>query len=85
VKREELLAHICNGLEAAFETPEPALIARYRALSLVLGRRVIVSPSAGEAYEALAQDIAADGSLLVLREGASATVTAAEVSVRPAE
>ncbi|MGE5596877.1 MAG: biotin--[acetyl-CoA-carboxylase] ligase, partial [Hyphomicrobiales bacterium] len=85
VEREELLARICNALEAALETPEPALVREYRARSLVLGQNVTVIPASGGGYGALAVGIAADGSLVVEHpNGSRETVTAAEVSLRPA-
>lgn len=85
VPREALLAAVCNRLEAAIETPAPALIEAYRALSLVLGRPVTITPIAGDPYPATAREIAADGSLVVERQdGVLETVTAAEVSLRPA-
>ena len=50
----------------------------------VLGRRVTVSSSAGPAYEALAEAIADDGTLIVVRDsGERLAVHAADVSVRP--
>lgn len=85
VPREDLLAAVCNRLEAAIETPVPALIEAYRAHSLVLGRSVTITPIAGDPYAAIAREIAADGSLVIEREGgALETVTAAEVSLRSA-
>ncbi len=84
VQRELLLARICNGLEAALALPEEELLAAYRALSMVLGRRVTVSPAQEPAFEAVAESIREDGSLVVRREsGAEETVTAADVSLRP--
>ncbi len=83
VAREELLARICDELEAAIAAPEAELVAAYRAVSLVLGRRVTVEESEG-AYDARALDIAPDGALLVERDGGERlTVLAADVSVRP--
>ncbi|MXY88668.1 MAG: biotin--[acetyl-CoA-carboxylase] ligase [Dehalococcoidia bacterium] len=83
VPREELLARICAELEAAIAAPEGELVASYRAVSLVLGRRVTVEESEG-AYEARALDIAPDGALVVERDGGERlTVLAADVSVRP--
>jgi len=83
VKREELLARICNALEALLETPEPDVVSRYRSLSMIIGREITVTPTTGEPYDAVAEDIAADGSLLVRREVELEAVTAGEVTIRP--
>lgn len=85
VQRELLLARICNGLEDVLALPERELLAAYRELSMVLGRWVTVSPVLGPAFEAVADSIREDGSLNVRRaDGARETVTAADVSLRPA-
>ena len=85
VGREELLARICDQLEAAIDAPGRDLVDAYRAVSLVLGRLVTVEEAEG-AYEARALDIAPDGALVVEREdGERLTVLAADVSVRPGE
>lgn len=85
VVREPLLARICDELEAALALPEAELLAHYRALSLVLGRRVTVEETDGP-WEARAVAIAPDGALVVEREGGERlTVLAADVSVRPGE
>ena len=85
VPREELLARICDELEAAIAAPEAELAQTYRAVSLVLGRLITVEESDG-AYEARAVDIDPDGALVVEREGGERlTVLAADVSVRPEE
>ncbi|MCC7364991.1 MAG: biotin--[acetyl-CoA-carboxylase] ligase [Dehalococcoidia bacterium] len=86
VKREELLADICNELEAALGMDEAALVAAYRPLNLLLGRAVTVTPAgAGDPYPATAREIAPDGSLIVeLPGGGTELLTAAEVSIRPA-
>ncbi len=85
VAREPLLARICGELEAALALPEAALLADYRALSLVLGRRITVEEADG-AYAARAVAIAPDGALVVEREGGERlTVLAADVSVRPGD
>lgn len=85
VSREALLAGVCNGLEANIASPAAEMVARYRRLSLVLGRRVVVNPARGEVYEGTAASIADDGSLVVRRsDGGTETVTAADVSLRPA-
>ena len=83
VGREALLARICNELENAITAPEADLIDAYRAVSLVLGRRITVEEADG-AYEARAVEIAPDGALVVERKGGERlTVLAADVSVRP--
>jgi BirA family biotin operon repressor/biotin-[acetyl-CoA-carboxylase] ligase len=85
VERERLLARICNELELALGMPEPELIARYRAVSIVLGRRVAVAPAGKTLFEAVAEAIAEDGSLVVRHDdGTAETVRAADVTVRPA-
>ena len=66
-------------------TPSDALVPRYRERSLILGRRVVVAPTGAGAFEGIAADITDDGSLVVRHEnGRHETVTAADVSVRPA-
>lgn len=84
VSREQLLAGVCNELEAALAAPFASLVDAYRRLSLVLGRPVLVT--AGDTtYEAVAEDIAEDGSLVVRHPGGhTSTITAADVSLRPA-
>lgn len=85
VKREELLARLCNELERCLALPEAELIPPYRRRNLLLGRPVEVRPVAGVAYAAVAEEIGADGSLVVrLASGERETITAAEVSIRPA-
>ena len=85
IAREALLARACSLLEAAIDAPPAALVPRYRERSLILGRRVAVVPAAGDAFEGLAVDITDDGSLVVRhQDGRHETVTAADVSVRPA-
>ena len=85
VAREELLAGICDELEAALAAPRSALVEAYREVSLVLGRRITVEEADG-VYEALAVAVAPDGALIVEREGGERlTVLAADVSVRPGE
>ncbi len=82
--REALLAAICNALEAAIALPPAEAAARYRVLSMILGRRVVISPTAGPPYDARAESIADDGTLLVVRDsGERLDVHAADVSVRP--
>lgn len=85
VQRETLLASVCNRLEAAIDADAAALVARYRELSMVLGCPVTVTSVTGEAYAATAREIAPDGALVIERaSGGLETVTAAEVSLRPA-
>lgn len=83
VAREPLLARLCDALETNLDRTFDELVPRYRALSLVLGREVVVSPAAGEPFAARAEDITADGALLVRHDGRHETVAAADVSVRP--
>jgi BirA family biotin operon repressor/biotin-[acetyl-CoA-carboxylase] ligase len=85
IDRETLLARVCNELERALALPPANLHADYRTLSMVLGRRVTVTELSGAAYDALARDITPDGALLIERpNGTRDTITAADVSVRPA-
>ncbi len=84
IEREALLARVCNGLEASAGLATEALVAAYRDRSLVLGRAVVVSPTGDEPYEAVADAIAGDGSLVVVRpSGERLTLAAGEVSLRP--
>lgn len=84
VPREPLLAAICNHLEVAIDTSEAELVSDYRELSLVLGMPVVITPVGGDSFEAIATEIARDGSLVVQRpDGATEAVKAAEVSLRP--
>ena len=85
VDRESLLAGLCNEMEALLARPVKELAPVYRDLSLVLGRKVTIAEGGNPPYDALAADIAEDGSLVVeLADGRRLAVTAAEVSVRPA-
>jgi BirA family biotin operon repressor/biotin-[acetyl-CoA-carboxylase] ligase len=85
VAREPLLARICNGIEEALAMDDATLFATYAAHSMILGRRVTVSPATGDAYEALAQEIAPGGGLIVeLAGGERRELQAADVSVRRA-
>ncbi|MCC6388902.1 MAG: biotin--[acetyl-CoA-carboxylase] ligase [Dehalococcoidia bacterium] len=84
IAREPLLARLCDALETNLAQPFAELVPGYRALSLVLGREVVVSPAAGDPFAAHAEDVTADGALVVRREdGRHETVAAADVSVRP--
>lgn len=84
VRREELLARICNELEAAIAEDAAASVSRYRDLSLLLGRRVTVAPGHGEPFEGVAEEIDAAGALVVRHaDGRLESVNAADVSVRP--
>jgi BirA family biotin operon repressor/biotin-[acetyl-CoA-carboxylase] ligase len=85
VAREPLLAHICNELESLLQATAGHVLQEYREHSSTLGRRVLVSPVGGAAFEGTAVGIEDDGSLAVERsDGAIELVTAADVSVRPA-
>ncbi len=86
VVREALLARICNELEHLLTEPQEATIAHYAEFSMILGREVTVTPANAEPFNARAESIAPDGSLVVTREsGARETLTAADVSLRPAD
>lgn len=85
IRREHLLSAICNELEQLVALPPAEAIARYRKVSLVIGRKVLISPVQGEPFEAVAQSITDDGSLVVERpDGRREELNAAEVSLRPA-
>lgn len=84
VSREQLLASICNRLEALLEADEHEVASRYRELSYVLGREVTVHPHAGDAFTGVATEIAETGDLAVVRpDGRTEWVTAADVTLRP--
>lgn len=84
LSREQLLAGICNRLEALLETDPPEVALRYRELSCILGREVTVHPHKGEAFGGVATDIAETGDLAVsLDSGRTEWVTAADVTLRP--
>lgn len=87
ISREALLAEICNVLEAVLELSPAALHNAYAERSMILGRRVIVWPVTRDAgYEGVAKGIEDDGTLVVERaDGIVSRVTAADVSVRPAD
>ena len=84
VDREALLAGVCNALERALALPAEALAAAYRERSMILGRAIEVhDPEGMTAATAVTID---HGGALVVRTDAGElrTLTAAEVSVRPA-
>lgn len=84
VSRERLLARICNALERAIQCDAGDLVARYRGMSMILGREIVVHPPAGEAYPATATGIGTAGELLVTRPGGDEhALNAADVTVRP--
>ncbi len=83
--RGEIIAAYLDELEKAVEALEQdgfaGIAAPYRAMSITLGSRVQVIGA--ETFTGTAEDIAADGSLLVRREdGSLQTVLAGDVSVR---
>lgn len=84
IQRELLLATICNDLEAALALTPASLVEHYRALSLILGLPVTVHPTGGEPYEATAEGIDESGALIVRTAAGRETVSAADVSIRPA-
>ena len=84
VSREQVLANVCNELEALFSVPMADLVREYRELSCTLGREVTVAPTGAEPFEASAMSISDDGELMVRRSnGLVVAVNAADVSVRP--
>ncbi len=87
VRREELLADICDALEQAISMGAGELHDAYAERSMVVGRRVRVSPVGGAGpYEGIADRIEGDGTLVVARgDGSESRATAADVSVRPAD
>lgn len=85
VDREILLARICDDLEASLHISREDLAEHYRDLSMILGRRVLVHPTREEPWTGEAIRITDSGELVVARDdGREETVTAADVSVRPA-
>lgn len=86
VDREPLLARICGAIEDALAMDSDRLLVAYRDLSLVLGRDVLLNYPGGETRIARAEAIVDDGALLVRQtNGAREAVTAADVTLRPAE
>ena len=84
VDRVEVLANVCNTLEAALQAPPPALAERYRAVSLVLGKEVTVS-GAGPERTGTAAAILDDGNLVLsFPNGGHEILSAGDVSLRPA-
>ncbi len=84
VSREQLLAAVCNALEALLALPAEVLVTEYRGASLVLGREVVVTPVFGQSYGATAESISEDGSLVVVdAQGLRQSLNAAEVTLRP--
>jgi len=82
VEREPLLAEVLRSFERWYlpfrADPDPAragLLAEYRSLCATLGRHVRVELPVGKALSGIAEDIDADGRLLV-REDATADVSA---------
>ena len=81
--RELLLARVCNRLEPLLTALPERLIARYRELSMVIGRSITVQPLSGTAYDATATGIEPDGSLRITRSnGEVESIVAADVSIR---
>lgn len=87
ISREVLLAEVCNRLEFAMALSQADLHAAYAERSMILGRRVTVWPATRDAgFEGVAISIDDDGTLVVERaDGMVSRVTAADVSVRPAD
>ena len=84
VSREQLLASICNRLEALLEADEHEVARRYRELSCILGREVTVHPQTGEGFSGMAAEIAETGDLAVrLADGRTEWVAAGDVTLRP--
>lgn len=85
VDREALLARLCNELERWLEAPAAEAVSRFRELNGFLGTEVLVSPVGGAPFTGTALDVDDAGGLIVrLPGGRTETVTAADVTVRPA-
>lgn len=84
--RARLAAELICGLDEIFsgtgwQTGDPVILDRLRALSCTLGRQVVVSSPLGQ-QEGEAVDIAPDGSLLVRFADGVRAVNSGEVSIR---
>lgn len=82
-QKSGLAARLLEELYALYTAlPDTAFMREYRALSLVLNRRVRVLAEPG--FEALAEEIDEDGALIVRKDdGERVRLCAGEVSVRP--
>ncbi len=85
IDREELLASVCNELERHLTMTVEALGEAYRSMSLILGQTVTVSFADATTRDGVAARLNDDGGLVVRDPaGEVFTVTAGEVSLRPA-
>ncbi|MDO8615713.1 MAG: biotin--[acetyl-CoA-carboxylase] ligase [Dehalococcoidia bacterium] len=81
VPREALLASLLNRFEALYDDPAPAF-AQWRARLETLGRRITVR-FRDQAYEGVAEDVDANGNLILRRpDGTALTIEAGEVTLR---
>lgn len=88
VTRERLLGHLLRRLDEAYADISAGditgLLDAWRALDISLGKPVTFS-LAGERGEGVAQDIAADGALIVQTPEGTRRLRAGEVSIAPGE
>lgn len=81
VSREEVLATLLNRFEALYED-RPAAFSGWRARLETLGRQVTVR-FREQVYEGVAEDVDADGNLILRRpDGSTLALEAGEVSLR---
>jgi BirA family biotin operon repressor/biotin-[acetyl-CoA-carboxylase] ligase len=80
-----LLGDLVEALERFAQEGFAAFRDDWRARHACAGRRVTVLEGGGRPFEADVLDVADDGALLVSVDGAARRLTAAEVSLRPAE
>lgn len=82
-----LLAHLEGLYDQFLAGGLPAILDRWRALSITLGRTVTVRPTGGDPLTGVAEDVGADGALLLrLPDGRRERLLAGEVlSLRPVQ
>lgn len=84
--REAVLAALLNEFETAFESPDEAAVFRaWRERLTTLGRRVEIRGPSGPPLAGIAENVAADGALLLRRDdGTVERIVAGEVTLRTA-
>jgi BirA family biotin operon repressor/biotin-[acetyl-CoA-carboxylase] ligase len=85
VNRERLLGRMLKGIRSwwsSLEADPERVLDAWRARSVTLGCVIMVHQASGVSFEALATDLDATGALIVLRDGASVTISSGEVTVR---
>ncbi len=83
IPAEELCALITEELLLTINSENNDIINEYRALSSIIGRRILVS-ARDENYEAIAMDIADDGALVCMTDkGERVSLISADVSIKP--